>query len=134
MALPRFTQSVLKVIEQIPYGKVVSYGQVALFVGVPRAAIQVGQVLHHHGASLDSLGRPIPWWRVVNNAGRISIKGHESHTPIMQKDYLLSEGVVVTDDLTLTIEDYRWRPTMEIINSLELDDMYIESIIKKYII
>ena len=53
--------------QHIPYGRVVSYGQVAAYVGVPRGARQVGWTLRR----LEDID--IPWWRVINNEGRISI-------------------------------------------------------------
>jgi len=61
-----FTQKVIQVIKSIPYSKVVSYGQVAAYVGVPRASLQVGWILR---SIKDS--NSLPWWRVVNNKGRI---------------------------------------------------------------
>ena len=44
--MSKFKDGVIKVVNLIPYGKIVSYGQVALYLGLPRAARQVGWVLN----------------------------------------------------------------------------------------
>jgi alkylated DNA nucleotide flippase Atl1 len=58
----RYVEGVLSAVEQIPSGRVASYGDIAEFVGRggPR---QVGQVMALHGAA-------VPWWRVVRSDGR----------------------------------------------------------------
>ena len=67
-----FKEKVILVVSKIPYGKVVSYGQVAAASGHPRAPRQVGQILK----TLDIRYLEIPWWRVINNQGIITIKGN----------------------------------------------------------
>ena len=67
--MSKFKEKVIEVVSLIPFGKVVSYGQVALYIGIPRAARQVGWMLNRMEGDVQ-----IPWWRVVNNQGRISIK------------------------------------------------------------
>lgn len=53
-------ERILRAIEQVPAGRVVSYGDVGALVGVgPR---QVGRAMGH-------LGAPVAWWRVVNHGG-----------------------------------------------------------------
>ena len=53
-------ERILRAIEQVPRGRVVSYGDVAALVGTgPR---QVGRAMGH-------LGAPVAWWRVVNHSG-----------------------------------------------------------------
>jgi len=57
-----YVEAVLRVVEQIPPGRVASYGDVALAVGRggPR---QVGQVMSRYGGTVS-------WWRVVRGDGR----------------------------------------------------------------
>ena len=57
-----YVEAVLSLVEQVPAGRVTTYGAVADAVGVggPR---QVGQVMALHGGS-------VPWWRVVRADGR----------------------------------------------------------------
>lgn len=100
-----FTERVIYIIKKVPTGRVASYGQIAALAGSPGAARQVGFILR--SSSLDSL----PWWRIINNAGVLSIKGSFEATKSLQKDLLEKEGVEISDSFTLDIEHYRYRPT-----------------------
>lgn len=122
--MSRFKDQVLKVVSTVPYGKVVSYGQVAWMVGAPRAAIQVGWILHEFGESS-------PWWRVINREGRISTTCEE-HTALLQKKILEDEGIAVSKYLMIDFSKYRFRPSPELLRSFELDDEYITSLIRKF--
>ncbi|MDP9219141.1 MAG: MGMT family protein, partial [Actinomycetota bacterium] len=66
---PAYALDVLEVVEQIPPGRVMSYGDVAEFLGAggPR---QVGWVLSHFGSG-------VPWWRVLRADGTL-LSGHET--------------------------------------------------------
>lgn len=99
-----FKERVIDYVKKIPKGKVVSYGQVASFVGSPRAARQVGQVLKN----MDLNNSQIPWWRVINSKGEISIKGNWIVGKNTQKDLLLKDGVEVSNNCIIDIEKYRW--------------------------
>lgn len=121
-----FKQKVYEIVRNIPKGKIVSYGQVALMAGVPRAAIQVGWVLH-----ISNEEDKLPWWRVINNAGRISTTCLE-HTAQMQKEILESEGIVVKPKLKIEIEKYRFIPDMKFLNKMKLSEEYIHKLIEKY--
>lgn len=90
------------IVKRVPQGRVVSYGQVALAAGAPRAARQVGWWLsRNHDPS-------IPWWRVINNGGRISIK-NMFHSAQEQRELLRAEGVEVGEKFEVDIERYRWQ-------------------------
>jgi len=56
-----FVGSVLGVVENIPPGRVMSYGDVAAALG-SRAARAVGQTMAYYGST-------VPWWRVVKASG-----------------------------------------------------------------
>ncbi len=124
--MSKFTNRIIKIVRKVPYGKVVSYGQVSLMAGVPRAALQVGWVLHLSGEDGKT-----PWWRVINNAGRISTKCLE-HTADHQQKLLEKEGVEVRRSLKIDIEKYRWRPDIKTLKKLELEQDYIFGIPDKY--
>ena len=127
-----FKEKVIKFLQAIPKGKVVSYGQAAAIAGSPRAARQVGGILRN--LELPFLGRIysdpktprkgrsrkgkpssgftsefVPWWRVVNNKGVISIKGNWTATKDLQKQLLEKEGVKVEKDFSVNMEKYRWK-------------------------
>ena len=99
-----FKEKVINFIKKIPKGKVASYGQVAAVAGSPRAARQVGGILRN----INTQDGIIPWWRVVNNQGVISIKGNWTATKELQKSLLVKDGVKVKPDFTLDIEKYRY--------------------------
>jgi alkylated DNA nucleotide flippase Atl1 len=61
----------------------------------------------------------LPWWRVINNLGYISIKGNFMSTPLAQKKFLEEEGIEVTDDLKIDIEKYRYHFSPTLIKKLE---------------
>ncbi|KXK09018.1 MAG: 6-O-methylguanine DNA methyltransferase, DNA binding domain [Microgenomates bacterium OLB22] len=96
-----------------------SYGQVALYAGSARAARQVGWILNQVEETVE-----LPWWRVVNNQGRLTIKGSK-YTPTVMRQFLEAEGVMIRDDYTLDIEEYRHKPTDEDMQSWELPEAYI---------
>ena len=60
-----FFEQIYSIVGQIPYGKVISYGQIARIVGKPRAAREVGRAMRYCPAGL-------PWQRVVMADGSIS--------------------------------------------------------------
>lgn len=64
-----FVTRVLEVVESIPAGKVMSYGDVAAAIG-SRAARGVGQVMAYYGSD-------VPWWRVVRASGH-PVLDHEA--------------------------------------------------------
>jgi methylated-DNA-protein-cysteine methyltransferase-like protein len=82
-----FTNRVYAMVRRVPYGRVVSYGGIAALLGQPRAARGVGQALH---ALPDDAN--VPWWRVINRNGEISIRG-TFHGPQLQRALLEGEGV-----------------------------------------
>jgi methylated-DNA-protein-cysteine methyltransferase-like protein len=84
----RWVQNVWQVVEGIPRGHVLTYGEVARLAGMSRAARRVGQALHR-----APKGRRLPWHRVVNAQGRISFPA-DSGGYREQKERLQEEGVV----------------------------------------
>lgn len=103
--MTNFNNQVIDFVKKIPRGRVVSYGQVAAACGHIRAARQVGGILR----AIDTSAEQIPWWRVVNNQGIISIKGNWIATKEIQKSLLIKEGINVAGDFTLNMEKYRWK-------------------------
>jgi methylated-DNA-protein-cysteine methyltransferase-like protein len=75
---------VYALVREIPRGKVASYGQVARWLGWPRGARTVGWALR--ALHTDE----VPWYRVVNAQGRVSLRDDEG----LQQALLEAEGVV----------------------------------------
>ena len=84
-----FFERVYRVVRRIPVGRVASYGQIAALLGQPRAARTVGWAL----SSLSpAAAREVPWQRVINSAGRISISRMDLSAEL-QRQLLEEEGV-----------------------------------------
>lgn len=101
-----FRDRVLQVVRAVPAGKVVSYGQVALWAGAPRAARQVGAVLY----GLRDEEHDVPWHRVVNAEGGIST--YKVGSGELQVALLRSEGVDADAD-GVDMRRHRWSPPPE---------------------
>ncbi len=116
---PNFYEQVYAVVRCIPQGKVTSYGRIAQMLGRPRAARAVGYALN---ALKDLHEDPdyanIPWQRVINSQGRISIVNRE-HSANYQAEKLRAEGVVVGPDLRINLDVYLW----EGLHWVEIDDI-----------
>ena len=83
-----WVKAVWHVVNGIPRGHVLTYGEVARLAGMSRAARRVSQAMRR-----APRGMKLPWHRVINAQGKISIPedspGHQR-----QKDLLEREGVV----------------------------------------
>ncbi|WP_430541093.1 MGMT family protein [Sporosarcina thermotolerans] len=62
-----FTERAVKIIKEIPAGRVMTYGQVASAAGNPRGARQISRILHSMSAKYE-----LPWHRIINAQGGIS--------------------------------------------------------------
>ncbi len=98
-----FHQKVVKVIKNIPRGKVATYGQIAALAGSPRAARQVVRALH---TSSDK--EKLPWHRVINSKGKISLKPNSGYE--IQKAMLEDEKVIFAADDSIDLKKYLWQP------------------------
>jgi len=92
---------ILAVVDCIPKGRVASYGQVAREAGLPRHARLVGRVLKDLPAK-----NPVPWHRVVNSAGKISLRPGSAR----QRQRLAREGVLFSRSGRIDLARYRWTP------------------------
>lgn len=89
--LQPFTAEVVRILKEIPPGRVVTYGQVARLAGSPRAARQIVRILH-----TMSEKHQLPWHRVVNAKGEIAVPDDESRE--VQRMLLESEEVEFLSD------------------------------------
>lgn len=100
------------VCREIPYGKAVSYGQIALLCGKPRNARQVGFALSHR-----LVGDHIPAHRIVNSAGKLS-GARSFETPDRQRELLEAEGVEVDEESRVDLRLFGWYHTLELAEEL----------------
>jgi alkylated DNA nucleotide flippase Atl1 len=97
-----YVESVLRVVESIPVGRVMAYGAIAEVVGVggPR---QVGRVMAEYGGG-------VPWWRVVRADGTLP----ESHRHRARERYLGEGTPLVRDriesELRIDMRRAAWQP------------------------
>lgn len=88
---------ILSVVEEIPEGKVASYGQIAKLIGRDKNARLVGKVL-----SMAEYYGKYPCHRVVNHAGRLAPHFFE------QRQLLLKENVKFKDDCHVDMKKCQW--------------------------
>ena len=95
------------IVKRIPRGKIATYGQLAALLGMPRHSRQVGYAL-----SATPENRKIPWHRVVNAQGRISLrlKHWQTGSDDLQRILLEAEGVTFDDSGRTDLNKFRWRP------------------------
>lgn len=97
-----FYERIYEAVQQIPRGRVSTYGQIALLAGNPRAARAVGWALHR-----NPMPGVIPCHRVVNREGRLAPAfafGGEGE----QRRLLEAEGVEFDDDGLVDLAQYGW--------------------------
>ncbi len=97
----RLYERIYYLVQQVPYGKVVSYGQVARIVGGCTARM-VGYAM--------SAVRPehnVPWQRVINSKGEVSQHGDGFGTSL-QRTLLVDEGVVFDGNSKVNFDLFGW--------------------------
>ncbi len=103
-----FFERVYAIAQQIPYGRVTSYGAIANYLGAAGSARMVGWAMN------ASHGRPeVPAHRVVNRKGLLTGKHHFEGTNLMQQ-LLESEGITVIDNQIQNFESLFWDPAREL--------------------
>lgn len=98
-----FFKKVYQIVQQIPAGRVATYGDIAKQIGAPQSARVVGWAMNASHQQHEE----IPAHRVVNRNGRLTGKAHFAHPDLMQKR-LEAEGVQVQDDEVVNFNAIRW--------------------------
>lgn len=99
-----FYTAVYDLVRRVPRGRVMTYGDVALALGAPMAPRAVGYALHNLPTGTD-----VPWWRIINVRGEISLKGRGAQADL-QREILESEGVGFSAEGRTDLRHYRWWP------------------------
>ncbi|NJK33616.1 MAG: methyltransferase [Oscillatoriales cyanobacterium SM2_2_1] len=92
-------------VRQIPHGQVATYGQIAELAGLPGRARLVGYALYQ----VDMVTSDIPWHRVVNALGKVSLSPLRRGSDYWQRSLLEQEGIAFEQD-RINLGHYRWRP------------------------
>ena len=99
-------QRIYQVVQQIPSGKVATYGQVAELANLANQARQVGYALYRLAPNTD-----VPWHRVINAKGQISQSIFRHGTDDLQRQLLEGEGIVFNQQAQIDLKTYRWQPS-----------------------
>ena len=92
-----FIYEILSAIEEIPKGKVATYGQIAKLIGREKNARLEGK-----GLSMAEYYGDYPCHRVVNHAGRLAPHFYE------QKQLLTEEGVIFLENNHVDMKKCGW--------------------------
>ncbi len=97
-------ERIFAVVRKIPRGRVTTYGTVARLAGFGAHARLTGYAL----SALPS-GTSVPWHRVINAQGRLSLERSSSGSGITQRLRLSNEGVVVDAAGRVSLARFGWR-------------------------
>ena len=103
-----FDERVRNVVSLIPRSRLATYGQVADWIGAWGCARQVGWALRRL-----SVPSEVPWQRVVNAKGRISMSLSRAGSDLMQRQLLIEEGIPVDEEGRLPLKRFLWTPDPE---------------------
>jgi methylated-DNA-protein-cysteine methyltransferase-like protein len=101
--MSHFYDEVYRATCMIPRGRVTTYGTIAAMLGRPMASRAVGYALR---ALPD--GSEVPWHRVINAQGRISLKARHPHETDRQRERLEAEGIVFDADARVDLRRFGW--------------------------
>ena len=95
-------ERIFEMVEAIPLGKVATYGQIGKMVGGCS-----GQLVGFALASLRyGKERKVPWQRVINRSGKISLTGPDA---ALQRALLEDEGILFDADGVIDLAEFGWK-------------------------
>ena len=97
-------ERIYRAVKKIPSGKVTTYGAIARMAGLPRQARLVGYAL----SALDG-SSALPWHRVINAQGRLSLEQAGRASGTTQRIRLEREGVKVDAGGRVSLKRFGWR-------------------------
>lgn len=96
-----FRDKVYEIMARVPYGRLITYGDVAGWAGHANASRIVGGIAHYGPADL-------PWHRLVNRFGGLASGFHGGREA--QEELLAAEGVTCTNFIVDNFQELRWQP------------------------
>lgn len=109
--LEAFRLRVWAVIQQVPVGRVVTYGQVAGWVGTPEGMDPTRYRAFGPrwvGGAISACPPGVPWQRVINAQGKISLSGNGG---LEQREFLEAEGVQFDKRGRVDLKRFGWDPS-----------------------
>ena len=98
-----YREKVYDIVREIPTGKVMTYGQIAIVLGEGYTPRTVGYVMH--AAETEN----VPWQRVINSQGACST-GRMTIPTNLQQELLETEGVVFSEKGRCDLLVFQWHP------------------------
>ena len=95
-------EKIYATVQQIPYGRVATYGQVAKMAGLSGQARLIGYALHSLPDGVD-----VPWHRVINAKGEIS-QLPDPDGRVVQRQLLEAEGIAFTSAGRIDLNHYQF--------------------------
>ncbi|WP_055074944.1 MGMT family protein [Pseudanabaena sp. 'Roaring Creek'] len=95
---------IYEIVRKIPRGQVATYGQIAELSNLAGKARLVGYALFR------VQNADVPWQRVINAKGEISLSPLRMGTDYLQRSLLESEGIIFSDTGKIDLRKYQWRP------------------------
>ena len=102
---PTRYERIYRAVRRIPRGRVATYGDIARQAGLDGQPRLVGYALH-----AAPPGARLPWHRVVNAQGRLSLGRGIPGGDLEQRFRLEREGIVFDANGRIRLERYRWKP------------------------
>lgn len=108
---PNYNEAVYQICRTIPPGKVMTYGRIAALVQAPDGTDELAYVrigARWVGYALANCPDDVPWHRVVNAKGGISLR--PGHGPHVQRLLLAEEGIDFDEKDRIPLNQYLWKP------------------------
>ena len=99
----KYRQRVYEIVNRIPVGRVMTYGQIAVILGAGYTPRTIGFVMH------AAYTQNVPWQRVINSQGACST-GRMTVPINLQQQILESEGVKFNEKGRCDLKIYQWSP------------------------
>ena len=100
----RTYQRIYDIVRRIPRGRVTTYGTVARLAGLPGQARLVGYAL-----SALPTGTAVPWHRVINARGEVSLRSSASGAGLTQRIRLEQERVAFDAAGRVSLSRFGWK-------------------------
>lgn len=106
-----FREAVYAIVQQIPEGRVMTYGGIASLIPPPPGIDPIAYErirARWVGYALKQCAEDLPWHRVVNAQGRVSLR--HGIGPNLQRALLAEEGIAFNEKNRLDLKSLYWEP------------------------
>lgn len=119
-SIDAFYSNVWKIVQQIPAGKVFTYGQIAALIPCPAGVYPDDYKVYRArwvGNAMAASPQGVPWQRVINSQGKVSLRQAGDR----QRQLLESEGILFNTHDQVDLKLYGWEgPSTDWLRANEL--------------